>query len=101
VVKRWGKDIGRVDCYLLLLSGQFQSKVLVLGCHLCALLETSWLKSSLKVTSRSCAQMWLWRLLQAAACADAGATLISPFVGRIMDWYVRLSFLFPYCGLVH
>ena len=24
---------------------------------------------------------------QAAACADAGATLISPFVGRIMDWY--------------
>jgi transaldolase len=26
-------------------------------------------------------------LLQAAACADAGATLISPFVGRIMDWY--------------
>lgn len=25
--------------------------------------------------------------LQAAACADAGAALISPFVGRIMDWY--------------
>lgn len=24
---------------------------------------------------------------QAAACADAGAALISPFVGRIMDWY--------------
>jgi len=24
---------------------------------------------------------------QAAACADAGASLISPFVGRIMDWY--------------
>ena len=24
---------------------------------------------------------------QAAACADAGAFLISPFVGRIMDWY--------------
>ena len=23
---------------------------------------------------------------QAAACADAGAALISPFVGRIMDW---------------
>ena len=22
------------------------------------------------------------------ACADAGATLISPFVGRILDWYV-------------
>ncbi|MEE4174081.1 MAG: transaldolase [Xanthomonadales bacterium] len=24
---------------------------------------------------------------QAAACADAGATLISPFVGRILDWH--------------
>src|SRR5690606_35584409 len=24
---------------------------------------------------------------QAAACADAGVTLISPFVGRIYDWY--------------
>ena len=24
---------------------------------------------------------------QAAACADAGVFLISPFVGRIMDWY--------------
>lgn len=26
---------------------------------------------------------------QAAACADAGVTLISPFVGRIMDWYKK------------
>lgn len=26
-------------------------------------------------------------LPQAAACADAGAALISPFVGRILDWY--------------
>ena len=25
--------------------------------------------------------------VQAAGCADAGATLISPFVGRITDWY--------------
>lgn len=24
---------------------------------------------------------------QAVACAEAGVTLISPFVGRIMDWY--------------
>ena len=29
----------------------------------------------------------LFGLHQAAACADAGVTLISPFVGRIMDWY--------------
>lgn len=27
--------------------------------------------------------------LQAAACADAGAALISPFVGRILDWYKK------------
>lgn len=27
--------------------------------------------------------------MQAAAAADAGATLISPFVGRIMDWYKK------------
>ncbi len=29
----------------------------------------------------------LFSLAQAAACADAGATLISPFVGRILDWH--------------
>ncbi|CAD6195199.1 unnamed protein product [Caenorhabditis auriculariae] len=26
---------------------------------------------------------------QAVACAEAGVTLISPFVGRIMDWYAK------------
>lgn len=26
---------------------------------------------------------------QAIACAQAGVTLISPFVGRIYDWYVQ------------
>jgi transaldolase len=26
---------------------------------------------------------------QAVACAEAGVTLISPFVGRILDWYVK------------
>lgn len=29
----------------------------------------------------------LFSFEQALACADAGATLISPFVGRILDWY--------------
>lgn len=29
----------------------------------------------------------LFSFAQAQACADAGATLISPFVGRIYDWY--------------
>ena len=29
----------------------------------------------------------LFSFPQAAACADAGVTLVSPFVGRIYDWY--------------
>ncbi len=29
----------------------------------------------------------LFSLAQAVACAEANATLISPFVGRILDWY--------------
>ena len=29
----------------------------------------------------------LFSFVQAAACAEAGVTLISPFVGRILDWY--------------
>ncbi len=31
----------------------------------------------------------LFSLVQAQACADAGVTLISPFVGRISDWHAR------------
>ncbi|XP_050523849.1 probable transaldolase [Daktulosphaira vitifoliae] len=30
----------------------------------------------------------LFSLYQAIACAEAGVTLISPFVGRILDWHV-------------
>ena len=29
------------------------------------------------------------RFAQAVACAEAGVTLISPFVGRIFDWHVK------------
>lgn len=31
----------------------------------------------------------LFSLCQAVSCADAGVKLISPFVGRILDWYVN------------
>ena len=31
----------------------------------------------------------LFGMHQAIACAEAGATLISPFVGRILDWYKK------------
>ncbi|XP_064548903.1 probable transaldolase [Drosophila montana] len=30
----------------------------------------------------------LFSLVQAVACAEAGVTLISPFVGRILDWHI-------------
>jgi transaldolase len=33
----------------------------------------------------------LFGFAQAVACAEAGATLISPFVGRILDWYKKDS----------
>lgn len=31
----------------------------------------------------------IFSLAQAAACADAGVFLISPFIGRITDWYAK------------
>lgn len=31
----------------------------------------------------------LFNIYQAIACAEANATLISPFVGRIRDWYLK------------
>jgi transaldolase len=31
----------------------------------------------------------LFGMPQAVACADAGVTLISPFVGRIRDWFIK------------
>lgn len=33
----------------------------------------------------------LFGLPQAIACADAGVTLISPFVGRVLDWYKKTT----------
>ncbi|MBS0623389.1 MAG: transaldolase [Verrucomicrobia bacterium] len=36
-----------------------------------------------------CNMTLMFCLAQAIACAEAGATLISPFVGRILDWYKK------------
>src|SRR5437588_2336298 len=36
-----------------------------------------------------CNMTLLFSFAQALACAEAGVTLISPFVGRIYDWHVR------------
>jgi transaldolase len=36
-----------------------------------------------------CNMTLLFSMPQAIACADVGATLISPFVGRILDWFKK------------
>jgi transaldolase len=36
-----------------------------------------------------CNMTLMFSMAQAIACAEAGATLISPFVGRILDWYKK------------
>eukprot|EP00698_Gefionella_okellyi_P010283 TRINITY_DN2659_c0_g1_i1.p1 TRINITY_DN2659_c0_g1~~TRINITY_DN2659_c0_g1_i1.p1 ORF type:complete len:341 (-),score=103.10 TRINITY_DN2659_c0_g1_i1:38-1006(-) len=36
-----------------------------------------------------CNMTLLFSFCQAVACAEAGATLISPFVGRILDWFKK------------
>jgi transaldolase len=41
----------------------------------------------LKKEGIRCNMTLLFSLVQAVACAEAGAQLISPFVGRILDWY--------------
>lgn len=43
--------------------------------------------SELEKRGIHCNLTLLFHFAQAAACADAGVTLISPFVGRITDWY--------------
>mmetsp|Transcript_9961 Transcript_9961/g.14909 ORF Transcript_9961/g.14909 Transcript_9961/m.14909 type:complete len:326 (-) Transcript_9961:214-1191(-) len=37
----------------------------------------------------SCNLTLIFSIAQAIACAEGGITLISPFVGRIMDWYKK------------
>ena len=43
----------------------------------------------LQKESIDCNLTLLFSLAQAMACADAGVFLISPFVGRILDWHVK------------
>eukprot|EP00958_Prasinococcus_capsulatus_P006277 scaffold600_cov385-Prasinococcus_capsulatus_cf.AAC.10 len=50
------------------------------GIEACRILEKQGIKTNMTL---------LFSFAQAAACADAGAALISPFVGRIMDWYKK------------
>ena len=43
----------------------------------------------LEIEGIHCNLTLLFGLHQAIACAEAGITLISPFVGRILDWYKK------------
>lgn len=45
----------------------------------------------LEKTGIHCNLTLMFSLAQAIACAEAGITLISPFVGRIFDWYKRME----------
>jgi len=39
----------------------------------------------------TCNATLIFSIAQAIACAEVGCTLISPFVGRIMDWYKKAN----------
>ncbi len=45
--------------------------------------------SALEKEGIHCNLTLLFAPIQAAACAEGGITLISPFVGRILDWYKK------------
>merc|ERR1712176_1388309 len=54
-------------------------------------LATTWegvqAAKELKEDGINCNMTLLFNFAQAVACCEAGVTLISPFVGRILDWY--------------
>lgn len=52
--------------------------------------------SELEKLGISCNLTLLFSLVQAVASAEAGVTLISPFVGRITDWYMKRDNLMDY-----
>ncbi|CAL4042272.1 transaldolase [Buchnera aphidicola] len=50
----------------------------------------------LKKNNINCNLTLLFSFIQAQACAEAGVYLISPFVGRIYDWYHERTPIIPY-----
>lgn len=67
------KGIGR-DKILIKLAGTWE------GIRACETLQAEGIDCNITL---------VFSLAQAIACADAGAFLISPFVGRITDWHVK------------
>ena len=66
--------------------GVDQSRVLV---KLAATWEGIRAAEILQAEGIDCNMTLIFQIAQAKACADAGAFLISPFVGRITDWYSK------------
>jgi transaldolase len=67
-------------------AGIEQSRILI---KIAATWEGIQAARALEAEGIHCNLTLIFGLHQAVACADAGVTLISPFVGRILDWYKK------------
>ena len=67
-------------------AGIDQSRILI---KIAATWEGIQAARALEAEGIHCNLTLIFGLHQAVACADAGVTLISPFVGRILDWYKK------------
>ena len=67
-------------------AGIEQSRILI---KIAATWEGIQAARALEAEGVHCNLTLIFGLHQAVACADAGVTLISPFVGRILDWYKK------------
>lgn len=69
-------------------AGIDKKRVLI---KLAATWEGAQVAKVLEKESIHCNMTLMFSLAQAVICADAKATLISPFVGRILDWYKKAN----------
>ncbi|OCI16710.1 transaldolase A, partial [Salmonella enterica subsp. enterica serovar Enteritidis] len=73
--------------------GVDNARILIKLAATCEGIRGAWL---LEEEFINCNLTLLFSFAQARACAEAGVYLISPFVGRIYDWYQARSPLEPY-----
>jgi transaldolase len=71
----------------------------------CRLRDTS-VSQVLQKEGITCNLTLMFSMAQAVAAAEFGCTLISPFVGRILDWHVKthpgqVLHVFTYCHFYH
>lgn len=73
--------------------GQYREAGIDYGKHILIKIASTWagIKAAevLEKEGIHCNLTLLFGMHQAIACAEAGVTLISPFVGRILDWYKK------------